>query len=175
MFLLTFIRKLYKVLSSDGSPSAISFAMAFGVVAGCVPVRSGLALFMLLLTLVFRVQIAAALLAWGLTRFACSIGLARLFESMGERLLENESLHGFWKVVCNAPVLAWFGLDRYAMLGGAITGLCVGAALFLPVRALIIGYRKFAHEKLAQNKFFKWMMNFFVVRILRFIFIGSST
>ena len=174
MFLLTFIRKLYKVLSSDGSPSAIAFAVAFGVVAGCVPIRSGLALFMLLLTLVFRVQIASALLAWGLTRLACIAGLARLFESMGERLLDDESLHGFWKLVCNAPVLAWFGLDRYAILGGAITGLCVGAALFLPVRMFILAYRKFAHEKLSQNKFFKWLMNFFVVKILRFIFIGSQ-
>ncbi len=174
MFLLTFIRKLYKVLSSDGSPSAIAFAVAFGVVAGCVPVLSGLAFFMELLTMVFRVQVAAALLAWGLTRLACIAGLARLFESMGEPLLENESLHGFWKVVCNAPVLAWFKLDRYAVLGGAITGICVGAALFLPVRMFIIAYRKFAHEKLSQNKFFKWLTNFFVVKFLRFILIGSQ-
>jgi hypothetical protein len=66
--------------------------VAFGIVAGCVPVFCGLTLFMLLLTLVFRVQIATALLAWGLTRLACLAGLARGFESLGESLLETESL-----------------------------------------------------------------------------------
>jgi hypothetical protein len=76
MFLLAFIRKLYKTLSADASPAAIAFAVAFGVVAGCVPVVSGLALFMLLLCLVFRVQLSAALLAWGLTRLASVAGLA---------------------------------------------------------------------------------------------------
>jgi len=174
MFILAFIRKLYKVLSADSSPSAIAFAVAFGIVAGCVPVFSGLTLFLLLLTLVFRVQIASALLAWGLTRLACVAGLTRGFESIGESLLDNESLHGFWTWVCNARVFGWFSLDRYAVLGGAVTGLVLGAALFLPVRWAVIGYRRFAHEKVSQNKFFRWLMNFWVVKILRFVFVGSS-
>lgn len=174
MFLLTFIRKLYKVLSSDASPSAIAFAIAFGVVAGCVPVLSHLALFMLLLTLVFRVQIASMLLAWGLTRLACLVGLARAFESMGETLLEKESLKPLWKFVCNTQVLAWLDLHIYAILGGAVTGVCVGALLFMPVRWFVISYRRFVHEKLSQNKFFKWATNFFVVKVLRFIFVGSQ-
>jgi len=174
MFLLTFIRKLYKTLSSDRSPSAIAFAVAFGIVAGCVPVFCGLTLFMLLLTLVFRVQIATALLAWGLTRLACLAGLARGFESLGESLLETESLKPFWTWLCNAWVTAWFGLDRYAILGGALTGVLLGAALWYPVRAFVIGYRRFAHEKLSQNKFFRWLTNFFVVKFLRFVFVGTS-
>lgn len=174
MFLLTLIRKLYKVLSSDGSPSAVAFAVGFGVLAGCVPVASGLTLFMLLCTLVFRVQVAAALFAWGLTRLACMAGLARGFEALGESLLENESLKGLWTWVCNTRVLAWFALDRYAILGGAVTGLVLAALLFVPVRLFVIGYRRFAHEKLSQNKFFKWLTNFFVVKILRFIFVGSN-
>jgi uncharacterized protein (TIGR03546 family) len=175
MFILAFIRKLYKTLSSDSSPSAIAFAIAFGIVAGCVPVLSGLALFMLILTLVFRVQIASALLAWGLTRLACVAGLARGFEALGESLLENESLHGLWTWVCNAKVLAWFSLDKYAILGGAVTGVILGAALFLPVRWSVIGYRRFVHEKVSQNRAFRWLTNFWVVKLLRFVFIGSQT
>jgi hypothetical protein len=52
-------------------------------------------------------------------------------------------------------------LDRYAILGGALTGVLLGAALWYPVRAFVIGYRRFAHEKLSQNKFFRWFTNFF--------------
>jgi len=171
MFILTLLRKLYKVLSSDSSPGAIAFAVLFGMMAGCVPVVSKLAVFMALLTLVFRVQIATALLAWGLTRLAC---IAGGFEAMGEGLLEAEGLKGFWKAVCNAPVLAWLDLHIYAILGGAVTGLVLGVALFVPVRMAVIGYRKFVHEKVSQNRFFKWLTNFFVVKFLRFVFVGSQ-
>ena len=174
MFLLTLIRKLYKVLSSDSSPSAIAFAVAFGIVAGCVPVKSGLALFMLLLVLVFRVQIAAALVVWGLTRLISKFLLARVFERVGESLLDPEGLHGFWTWFVNLPVVAWFGLDRYAILGGAVVGLALGAALFFPVRMGVASYRRFLHEKVSSNRFFRWLTNFWFVKILRFVFLGTK-
>ena len=50
----------------------------------------------------------------------------------------------------------------------------LGIALFFPVRWAVIGYRRFVHEKVSQNKFFKWLTNFFVIKILRFIFVGST-
>ena len=174
MFILAFIRKLYKVLSSDSSPSAVAAAVGFGIIAGCVPIFSGLALFMLLLVLVFRVQIAAALFAWALTRLAAKALLASTFEAMGENLLDSEALHGFWTWLLNLPVVAWFGLDRYAILGGAVVGLCLAAVLFVPLRLTIIGYRRFAHEKVSQNKFFRWLTNFWMVKVLRFIFTGAN-
>jgi uncharacterized protein (TIGR03546 family) len=174
MFLLTFIRKLYKALSSSASPSAVAFAVAFGLIAGCVPVLSNLFFFMLLLTLVFRVQISTMILSWALTRLACMAGLARLFEPMGEKLLEAEALKGFWTWLLNLPVVAWLGLERYAILGGAVVGLVIGAALFVPIRMLVIAYRRFAHEKVSSNKFFRWLTNFWVVKLLRFVFVGSG-
>jgi uncharacterized protein (TIGR03546 family) len=174
MFILTFIRKLYKVLSSDSSPAAVAAAVGFGVIAGCVPVASGLALFMLTLILVFRVQTAAALFAWALTRLASKAFLASSFEAVGEKLLDSTALHGFWTWLLNLPVVAWFGLDRYAILGGAVVGLCLAAALFVPIRLFIIGYRRFAHEKVSQNKFFRWFTNFWVVKLLRYVFTGAN-
>ena len=174
MFILTFIRKLYKVLSSDSSPAGIAFAIAFGILAGSVPVLSGLTLFLLLLTFVFRVQIASALLAWGLMRLACHAGLALYFESLGQKLLDAPALEGFWKFVLNLKVVAWFGLNSYAMLGGALLGLALGIALFVPVRLSVIAYRKFAHEKVSQNKFFRWLTNFWVIKVLRFVLVGSQ-
>lgn len=172
MFLLTLIRKLYKVLSSDASPSAIAFAVAFGIVAGCVPVSSGLAVFMLLLTLVFRVQISAALLAWGLTRLLAVALLAPSFESLGESLLERPALEGFWTFALNLPVVAWFGLHRYAILGGAVVGVLLGAALFLPLRMAVVSYRRWLHDKVSQNKFFRWLTSFWFVKLLKFVFVG---
>lgn len=174
MFLLTLIRKLYKVLSSDSSPSAVAFAVAFGIVAGCVPVFSRLALFMLLLVLVFRVQFAAALLAWGLTRLATVAGLGMAFQAMGESLLENDSLRGFWTWFLNLGVVAWLDLHIYAILGGALVGALLAAAAFIPVRMTIIAYRRWAHEKVSKNKFFQWLTNFWVIKVLKLIFVGAG-
>lgn len=175
MFILTFIRKLFKVLSSDSSPSAIAFAVAFGIVAGCVPLLSGLALFMFFLVLILRVQITAALFAWALTRLAAVAGLERYYEDLGYGLLERESLQPFWTWLINLKVFAWFSLDKYAALGGALVGVFLGAALFFPVRWLIIAYRRWAHEQLSQNKFFRWLTNFWMVKLLRFIFVGAPS
>jgi uncharacterized protein (TIGR03546 family) len=174
VFLLTFIRKLYKVLSSDSSPSAIAVAVAFGVLAGCVPVTCGLSLFMLLLVLVFRVQIAAALFAWGVTRLLSKLLLARIFEGVGESLLGTEGLRGFWTWFLNQPVVAWFGLDKYAILGGAVVGLILGAALVIPVRLAVISYRRWLHEKVSSNRFFRWLTSFWFVKVLKFIFVGTK-
>ena len=174
MFILTFIRNLYKTLSRDASPASIAFAVAFGVLAGCVPASSGLALFLFLLILVFRIQISTFLFAWSLTRLACLAGLALLFEGLGEKLLDAEGLRGFWTWALNLPVVAWFDLHRYAILGGAVVGALLGAALFVPVRLSVLAYRRFAHEKLSQNKFFRWLTNFWVVKVLKFVFVGST-
>jgi uncharacterized protein (TIGR03546 family) len=173
MFVLAWIRKIYKVLSADSSPSAIAFAVAFGLTAGFLPLRSGFALLMILSVLVFRVQVSTALLAWGLGRLIAAAGGVAFFDRLGEGLLYAASLEGFWTWALNLPVVAWFGFDCPAILGGAVTGVILGAGLFVPVRLLVIAYRRWAHEKLSQNRFFRWLTSFWLVKVLRFIFIGA--
>jgi len=174
MFLLTLVRKLYKILSSDASPSAIAFAVAFGVLAGCVPVLSGLSLFMFGLIVIFRVQISSALVAWGLMRLLSKLFLGGLFGRIGFSLLEGDSLRGFWTWFLNLPVVAWFGLRYYPILGGAVVGLLLGAALFVPIRLGVISYRRWLHEKVSSNKFFRWLTSFWFVKLLKFIFVGAK-
>ena len=174
MFFLTLPRKLYKILSSNSSPAAIGFGVAFGTVAGCVPVFSGLMFLMLLMVLIFRVQTSTALFAWGITRLASKAFLARAFEGLGESLLEAEALKGFWTFFLNLPVVAWLGLDRYAIMGGAVVGVLLGIMLFFAVRHLVVAYRRFLHEKVSTNRFFRWFTNFWIIKVLRFVFIGAA-
>jgi hypothetical protein len=56
-----------------------------------------------------------------------------------------------------------------------VTGVVAGAILFVPVRLLIISYRCFVHEKVSKNKFFRWLTNFWLVKALRFVFVGART
>jgi uncharacterized protein (TIGR03546 family) len=173
MIILVWIRKIYKALSADASPSAIAFALAFGLTLGFVPLTSGVGLCLLLALLIFRVQLSMGLLAWaagGLLR----LGLSGLFFSVGDALLEAEPLRGFWTWFLNLPVVYWLKLDYPAILGGAVTGVVLGAALFVPVRLLVLAYRKWAHDRLSQNKFFRWATNLWLIRLLRFVFIGAT-
>lgn len=174
MFVLAWIRSLYKTLSADASPAAIAFGLLFGLVLGCVPLTSGLALLMIASVLIFRVQITSALFAVAVCKLLYLAGLPRLFLPVGEALLEGQALRGFWTWFLNLPVIAWLDLDRVAVAGGAAVGLGLGLVLFWPVMRAVAAYRTFLHEKLSENRFFRWLTNFFVVKALRFVFIGPK-
>ena len=172
MFLLAWIRKLYKVLSADTAPAAVAFAVAFGITLACVPLSSGLGILLLASILILRVQVSAALLALACAKVLVVAGLGRLFVPVGAALLEGEALRGFWTTFLNLPLVAWLDLDHVAITGGAVVGFLVGGILFWPIMNLVIAYRRFLHDKLSENKFFKWMTSFFVVKALRFVFVG---
>jgi uncharacterized protein (TIGR03546 family) len=174
MIILIWIRKIYKALASDASPSSIAFAFLFGLTLGFVPIVSGLGFFLIALLLIFRVQISSALMALGIGKLISLAGASALFVPVGYNLLETEALKPFWKWFLNLPVIAWLGLDVYGILGGALLGFALGAILFFPIRQLIIGYRRYIHERVSKNKFFKWLTSFWLVKGLRFIFIGTG-
>lgn len=174
MLLLTWIRKLYKVLSADASPSAIAFAIAFGLTVGLLPLSSGLAILLILSILVIRIQLSSALAAFGIAKLLYHVGVEVFTYRVGETLLEAEGLRGFWTWACNFPVLAWLDLNWPLVVGGAAVGIVLGAILVWPVRQLVIGYRRFVHDRVSQNRFFRWLTGFWLTKVLRFIFIGSK-
>jgi len=174
MFILIWIRKVYKVLSADSSPQAIAFAFLFGLTLGFIPLWSGLAILLMGSVLIFRVQISTALGAMAIGKLLSLAGISVLFEPLGQMVLEPEPLHGFWTFFLNLPVIAYLDLQRHAVTGGALLGIVLGLALFYPICKLIAGYRKALHEKVSKNKFFRWLTNFWLVKGLRFIFIGTG-
>ena len=174
MLILMWIRKIYKSLSADASPAAIAFAVLFGLMLGFVPIVSGLGFFLIASLLVIRVQISAALLAMGIGKLLAFAGVARLFNPIGEALMTPDSTHGFWTWFLNLPVVAWLDLHKVAITGGAFLGLLIGGVLFFPIMKFVAGYRRFVHDRLAQNKFFRWFTNFWLIKGLRFVFVGTG-
>ncbi len=174
MLILTWIRKIYKILSAEASPEAIAFGILFGLVLGFVPFTSGLAILLIASILVIRVQISSALAAFAIAKILSPIGLAHLSSSMGSTLLEADGLRGFWTWACNFPVLAWLDLNWPQVVGGACLGLVLGGVLFWPICKLIVGYREFVQEKASENRFFRWLTSFWLTKLLRFILLGSK-
>jgi len=174
MLVLTWIRKIYKTLSADASPSAIAFGAAFGLTAGCVPLSSGAFLVLVAILLVLRVQISAGLLFFVLGRVA-TLGCGEaVFYPLGDALLYAEPLMGFWTWLLNAPGFAWSGFAYPAVLGGFVFGASVGAALFLPLCYLVIAYRRWAHDRLQKNRFFRWITGFWLTKILKWVLVGGN-
>ena len=174
MLILIWIRKIYKTLSADASPSAIAFGVLFGLTLGFLPLWSGAAILLISSILVFRVQVSSALLAVGAAKLLSMAGISMFFNPVGEALVDPEGLHGFWTWLLNLPVVAWLDLHYHAVLGGAVLGFGLGLILLFPIRALVSGYRRVLHDRVSQNKFFKWLTNFWLIKGLRFIFIGAG-
>ncbi|MBN1441450.1 MAG: TIGR03546 family protein [Planctomycetes bacterium] len=174
MLILTWIRRIYKILSKDGSPAAIAFAAAFGLTAGFLPPTAGLTILLILLVLLIRVQISTAIAFWAIGSLV-RLPASGLFAWIGERLLEAEPLRAFWKWFVGLPVVAWLDLDYYAVLGGAVAGVLLGGALFEPLRRIVIAYRAYAKDRLEKSKFFRWLMRLWIFRLLRFVFVGTSS
>jgi len=170
MFLLVWTRKFYKILSSDASPEAIAFAVLFGLTAGFVPLSSGIGLVLVLLVVIFRVQVSTAIASCIVGVLIRAAGAVALFDSMGRALHNPES--GFLNWLLDIPGVEWLDLRIPAVVGGLVAGVVLGGILFVPVRLVVIAYRRWAHEKVSKNKFFRWLTNFWVVKALRFLFVG---
>jgi uncharacterized protein (TIGR03546 family) len=174
MLVLAWIRKIYKTLSADASPAAIAFAAAFGLTLGLVPFGSGISLLLILTILIFRVQISAALLFVAIGKLAMALGLYVPLAELGGSLLESESLRRFWDGCLDLPVVAVLDLHQHVTLGAFLAGIGIGGALFVPLRLFVIAYRRWAHERLSQNRFFRWVTNFWFTKLLRFVFVGGE-
>ena len=149
MFVLKLLVKLVKVLNSETSAASLAAAVTLGMVLGLVPLFTLQAALAVLVLLFFRVNIAAALLGFGLFKLG-ALALGGLFHSIGASLLENPSLFGFWTSMVNAPVLSLCALNHSVTLGATLAALALAAPLFLAAKALINLYRERFNEWFAQ-------------------------
>lgn len=173
MFILKLIRKLFKGLSGAESPNQIAIGLGLGLTLGLVPLSSGLGILLLMLIFVTRVSFPFATVAWGLAAALRAAVIAGMLADIGFWILWKLPLTGFWSFVLTLPGIALLGLDRHSVMGGAVVGILLGAALFFPVRYLVVRYREVVVAKLSNSRFFKYLMKLWIVRALRWILVGA--
>ena len=93
---------------------------------------------------------------------------------LGFWILWKLPLEGFWTFVLTLPGIALLGLNHHSVMGGAVAGVLLAAVLFCPLRYLVKRYRDVVVARLSNSKFFKFLMRLWLVRALRWIFIGAT-
>ena len=174
MWLIKLIRKLVKGLSGADSPNQIAFGIGLGLMLGLVPFGTGYGVFLFLLILALKVSFPFALVGWSVAALLRVSVLPGILVDIGYGVLWELPFHDFWRFFLNLPLVALMGLDRCSVMGGAVLGLALAAALFFPVRFFVVRYREVVVEKLSKSKAFKYFTNLWLIRILKWVLVGSG-
>ncbi|MFC2088238.1 TIGR03546 family protein [Calditrichota bacterium] len=152
MFILEFLAKLFKILRSEVSPSQIAWGMVLGMIIGITPIWSLHNLILFILIIILKVNIAMALLSFGIFSGIAYI-LDPLFHSLGYYLLVDiSSLHGLWTTLYNIPVVALSRYNNTVVLGSLIVAILFILPFYIFSKKFVVVYREKIDPKLQKLK-----------------------
>lgn len=169
------LRLVTKTLRGKASPFQLLAACVIGASIGFVPgvsIAPGLLLAWLAVLLVLNANLSIAA-AVTLGAKIVSFALLPVSVSVG-RLLIDGPTQPLFKAAVNAPVLAWFGLDHYAVAGGQLIGITLGVATGLIVVNSVTNFRKKMASVEENSEMFAKLSTKRSVRILSWMLIGSG-
>ena len=134
------LAKLLRALNAETAPWQISLAFILGMTMGFTPFASLHNLLVLLLALVLRVNLSAFILAFGFFSGLAYL-LDPLFIRIGESLLLNPELKGFWTGLYNSDFWRLAHFNHTLALGSLVVCLMLALPLFFLFRWLIVNYR----------------------------------
>jgi uncharacterized protein (TIGR03546 family) len=169
------LRSIGGVLRGRGTPVQFMIACILGGMLGFVPGFSqapGLIVALTLLLIVLNANLFLALAA-GLVAKALALVSLPVSFLVGRALLDGPTQSLFKKAI-NAPVLAFFGFEYYAVTGGLLIGLIVGVTMGLGV---VVGIRSFRRRMSGveedSERYQKWTGKWYV-KLLLFVFAGGG-
>ncbi len=136
-------RKLGALLRGKTTPFQIVAACILGALLGFAPSPTDApALYVLLVAalLVVNANLGLALLVAGGAKLV-SFAAAPISFRVGRFLLDGPT-EALARKVVNAPVLAWCGLERYAVAGGLLIALALGAGVGLVIARGLAAFRR---------------------------------
>jgi len=154
LFILKYIAKLLKALSSEASPGQIAGGFILGMIISLTPLFSFHNLIVVALIIIIKVNTGMAILA-----FIIFSGVAYLadpaFHNFGTWLLENEAYQSLWISMYNNE---WWAMTRFyntVVIGSFLSALLLCIPTFPGVVVFVKQYRKHIHEKVQKWKVVK--------------------
>lgn len=134
------LRRIFLILKSQGTPVQIGLGICAGMMLGLTPM--GLHwLPVVCLALTFNISWGGVTLGFALFKLAY-VGARPLSYALGYYVLEQwQGLDGLWAQVFHWPILAWLGLNQYLVFGGYLLALLGSLAVFPLTVWGVRGYR----------------------------------
>lgn len=143
-----------KLLNSDTGNISLAMGMTCGFILGMTPVLSLHSLLILLVLFFFRIQIGAATISAFFFKFIAFL-LDPLFDNVGRKFLEIDSLQGLFTTLYNMPLIPYTRFNNSVVMGSAIITFILAPLIFLLSQFLINKYREIVVERFKTTKIWK--------------------
>lgn len=156
--LLNLPAKVIGILEANISAREIAFGVCLGMFLGFTPLNGKTALLLTIFFFIFKINRMAALLTLPAFKTLYLLGISKLADGLGSYFLEKaDYLTGFWRLVTNAPVIAYLDINRTTVAGGIILSMILSAPVYFTAK--IISARLLAKysEKMQKTAFSKWV------------------
>ncbi len=146
------ILRLLRAMHSEADPRQISLGFALGMVPGLTPVVSLHNLLVLLVVLLFRVHIGAAIFSWGVFKII-AYPLDPLFHQIGLLVLTRIGfLQPLWVALYNAPLLPYTSFNNTIVMGSLIFSLLAFFPVYRGGKFMVLKYRETLMERFNRLK-----------------------
>ena len=143
-----------KLLNSDTGNISLALGMTCGFILGMTPVLSLHSLLIFLLLFIFRIQIGAALVTAFFFKFAAFL-LDPVFDSVGQKVLEMESLQGIFTTLYNLPIVPFTRFNNSIVMGSAVVTFALSPFVFILSQYFIVKYRQVVVARFRETKVWK--------------------
>lgn len=168
-------RSIGGILRGKGTPAQFMMACILGAALGFMPgvkQAPGLVLFLTLLLILLNANLFLAVTVGLLAKLAALFMMPVSF-AIGRFALDGPA-QGLFKSMINAPVLAFFGFEYYAVTGGLLLGIVVGVIVGLAVVTIVNAFRrKMSGFEENSERYKQWSSKGWVKMVL-FVFAGSG-
>jgi len=116
------IRFLFKALVIESTPTQMSYGLALGVLIGIVPKGNLLAIGLGFCIAATRVNLAITACAAVTLTFASS-WFDTTFDQVGQYVLTQPSMRGFWEAAYDTPMMPWTDFHNSIVMGSFVCGV----------------------------------------------------
>lgn len=145
-----------KLLNSETGSNQIASGIALGFILGFSPILSLQGLIVILIMLFFRVQIGAAFISAFFFSFVAYL-LDPVCNSLGQTLLEIESLRPLYTELYNMPIVPLTKFYNSMVMGSGILGFLLSPLIFFIAKVGIHKYRETVVARFKDTKFWKFV------------------
>ncbi len=152
--LLKWIAKLVVAINSNSRPGEIGAGIACGIMLALIPVTNLLWVALFVLTLFWKINLAAELVIVLLFKLFVAL-FDPLLHSLGYAVLTAPALFGLLTALSNAPLTPLTRFNNTIVMGGFLAGIVLWVPCFLLFRRLVIVYRERLRDRIANSKAYK--------------------